>query len=256
MSKLSIFFKKNNPAILIGFSVASMATSIIFAIKDTPKALQLKKDVEYKIKRKLTKFETLKVCGRCYIPTISFAVLSAGCSMAAHSIHVKRRAAMATAYAMTETAFKEYKDQVVESIGKNKEKEICTNVARKQTEATQASDISKAYNTGMGETLFFDTLTKKTFFSNQQNVLASINEANESIIQSGSISLNDYCDFMHMPRLYYEKDGTDGDSVGWNAFDGMIDIIKPMPSTTLDDGRACIVIYHNKIPKDGYWKMG
>ena len=256
MSKISLFLKKNSPAILVGFGVASMTTSIIFAIKDTPKALQLKKDAEYEKKRKLTKMETLKVCGRCYIPTVTFAVLSAGCSIAAHSMHVKRRAAMATAYALTENAFKEYKDQVIETVGKNKEKDICGNIAKKNAEKTLTNDISQAYNTGLGETLFLDNLTKRTFFSNEQNVLSAINKANEAIIQSGSISLNDYCDFMQIPRLYIEKDGVDGDSVGWNAFDGLVDVIKPMPSTALDDGRACRLIYHNKMPKDGYWKMG
>ena len=113
---------KHSPEILVGVGIAGMLTTVVLAVKATPKALTLieEKKEEQEVDE-LTPVETIKATWKCYIPAAVTCVASTACIIGASAVNAKRNAALATAYTLSETALKEYKAKVVETIGEKKE---------------------------------------------------------------------------------------------------------------------------------------
>ena len=105
---------KRSPEILIALGLTGMVSTVVLAVKATPKALQL---IEERRKEertdKLTVMETVGTTWKCYIPAAITGTVSAACIIGANSVNAKRNAALATAYKLSETAFKEFKDKEI-----------------------------------------------------------------------------------------------------------------------------------------------
>ena len=126
---------KHSSEILTGIGIAGMITTTILAVKATPKALGL---IEESKKEwgvdELSPIDTIKVAWKPYIPAMATGVASVACLIGASSVNMKRNAALATAYKLSETAFSEYKEKVVE-----------TNPEMKGNNNSSDADLSKLY---------------------------------------------------------------------------------------------------------------
>lgn len=238
---------KRSPEILIGIGIAGMIGTTISAVRSTPKALQLIEKKKEELNRsKLTPAETVRTTWTCYIQPAVTGVLSIACILGGNSINVKRNAALATAYTLSETAFKEYKEKVVETVGEKQEQVIRDAVAKEQLDKNPVS-TKEVIITGKGKTLFYDGL--RYFESDIEEVKSVFNKLNRRLMSEMYISLND---------LYYELnlrpvDASFGDELGWNLDGGLID---PYFSAQIaDDGRPCIVINYRIAPRYGYEKL-
>lgn len=60
--------------------------------------------------------------------------LSIGCIVGASTVHVKRNAALATAYQLAANTLSDYKEKVIETIGEEREKEVQKKVDAKKVE--------------------------------------------------------------------------------------------------------------------------
>ena len=104
--------KKHSPEILTGLGIAGMITTTVFAVRATPKALRL---IEERKKQedvtKLTPIETVQTCWKCYIPSVVIGAASTACIIGATSVSARRHAALATAYALSESSMKEYQEK-------------------------------------------------------------------------------------------------------------------------------------------------
>ena len=118
------------------------------AVKATPKALQLIE--EEKDRRtdkilegmspnedencwqvvKLKPIEVAKVAWKPYIPAALLGASSVACLIGANSVHARRQAALYSAYKLSETAFTEYRDKVLQTVGEEAEKEVRDKVAK------------------------------------------------------------------------------------------------------------------------------
>ena len=90
----------------------------------------------------LKKKEIVKLTWECYIPTAAVGLSTIACIIGAHNIHLRRNAALASLYSLTESAFKEYQSKVVETIGKNKELKVRDDVVS-DTMTLRRSEKSK-----------------------------------------------------------------------------------------------------------------
>ena len=104
---------KHSPEILTGIGITGMITTTIMAVRATPKALILIEERG----NSLTPIETVKAAWTCYIPAAITGCLSIVCLIGASSVNVRRNAALAAAYTLSESALKEYQEKVVEHIG-------------------------------------------------------------------------------------------------------------------------------------------
>lgn len=240
---------KHSPEILTGLGIAGMITTTVLAVKATPKALKLidakKGELQLEPDEKLTAVETVKATWKCYIPAAVTGVTSVACLIGASSVNARRNAALATAYNLSATALAEYKDKVIETVGEKKEQVIRDKVAEERIKKEPVSNNSAIIVSGTGTTRCFDTITKRRFTSDIENIKKIVNELNRRMVNGD--------DYISLNEFYYEL-GLDGcavgDDLGWNVTRGLIELDF---SAQLDtDGVPCIVLDYMVAPKRGY----
>lgn len=233
---------KHSPEILTGIGVASMASAVVLAVRATPKAIRLMEEVKKEQEvDKLTPIDTIKATWKCYIPAAVSCIGGAACVIGAQAVNVKRGAALAAAYKLSETALSEYKEQVIETIGEAKEKAVQEKVAEKQLEKTPAKEEDYIH-TGKGHTRCFDPLSSRYFYSDLEVIRRAANTVNEYLLHSmcGEATVNEFYDELNLSHSDL------GESMGWNT-DA---IIKLNISALVDDnGNPVIVVGHENPPR-------
>lgn len=267
---LAGLFSKNSPTILTGMAVAGLVTTTILGIKATPKALQViddfvwdKYEEEVEDKDKVSfaewlgvetddgyswsdrvnypsKMEVIKLTWKVYLPTVITGAVTVGCIIGAHHISLRRNAALASLYGLTETAFKEYKSKVVETIGRNKELKIRDEIASDRIKRNPPG-TSEIILTGRGPVLCFDTLSGRYFRSDIEQIRKVVNELNHNMLSEMFLPLNE---------LYYALGLSNisiGDQIGWDVESGMVEISFSTQLTS--EGEPCLVLNYNVEPK-------
>ena len=254
---------KRSPEILTGIGIASMVSTVVLAVKATPKAMEL---IEEERKRKLHEatveearewsegagiplkpLEVIKIAWKPYIPAAITGVTSIACIIGANSVHVRRNAALATAYQLSTTALSDYREKVVETIGEKKEATVRDKVAKKKIEESPVNN-STIIMTGKGNTLIYDVHSDRYFRSDIDKIRNAVLELNERMINGNDMydSLNDFYDEIGL------KHTETGDSVGWRIDKGKIEIRYSAQLT--DDNEPCIVLDHLIPPEYGFDK--
>ena len=184
--------KKHSPEILTGVGIAGMISTSVLAVRATPKALILineKKDEDGV--DKLTPVETVKVAWPCYIPAAITGALSAACLIGASSVNVRRNAALATAYSLSESALKEYQGKVIETIGEKKEQSVKDAIAKDKIDRDPVS-CREVVITEKGNTLCYDAISGRYFKSDIDKLKKAENELNRQMRDDMYISLNEF----------------------------------------------------------------
>ena len=232
---------KHSPEILIGMGITGMVTTTVLAVKATPKALMLIEERKGELEvDKLTPLETVKTTWKCYVPAALSGAAATACIIGANSAHVKRNAALATAYKLSETAFTEYRSKALDVVGEKKEKVIRDKVSEEQIKNHPVTKTDIIV-TGKGKTLFFDPLSSRYFYSDLETIRRAINNLNKEMICDpfdGGVTINDFYIEIGLPTT------ATGDSLGWRL-DHMIDFY---PSAQMaeegsdHEGEPCIVM--------------
>lgn len=236
--------KKHSPEILTGIGIAGMITTTIMAVRATPKALILIDEKKEELEaEKLPPKELILTTWKCYIPATTIGTVSVLCLISASSVNLRRRAALATAYTLSESALKEYQEKVVETIGEKKEQSIRDAVAKDKIDKNPASNC-EVFITEKGNTLCFDAVSGRYFKSDIDKIKKAENELNRRMRDEMYISLNEF---------YYEI-GLDsisiGDELGWNIDNGYIEL--QFSSQLADDGTPCLVLGYLVEPRYDY----
>ena len=241
------FTTKHSPEILTGIGIAGMVTTTILAVRETPKALMLIRDAEYEKKEgSLTAAEKFKACWKCYIPAVVTGSVSIACLVGASSVNLRRNAALATAYKLSETALTEYREKVIETVGEKKERLVRENIDKDHLEKNPVTN-NNVIVTGNGDTLCYDSLFGRYFNSDIDKIKRAINELNRELIMDNYVSLNDFYDCLDLDHIEI------GDDLGWNVDDGLIDV--DFGSQLASNGRPCITLNYTIAPRYGYSKF-
>lgn len=249
--------KKRSPEILMGIGIAGMITTTVLAVRATPKALLLieeekrrqnnelleeaEKNGQENCARinKLKPAELVRTTWKCYIPATITGVLSISCLIGASSVNAKRNTALATAYSLSESALKEYRGKVVETVGEKKEREIRDSVAKDKLKRDPVVS-NEVIVTGHGKSLCYDSISRY-FECDIETIRKAENTLNKRLLNEMYVSLNDF---------YYElglRPSELGDDLGWNIDDGLIDLY--FSSQIAEDGRPCLVIEYRIAPR-------
>lgn len=269
-NKIAVFSRKHSPEILMGIGIAGMITTVVSAVRATPKALKLMNnevkirsennefldddgnivglvkmgnnegfDIDYRLPRK----DAVKLVWKCYIPTTVTGILSIVCLISSNSVSSKRNTALATAYTLSESAFKEYSKKVIETIGEKKEQTLKESIVKDKIDKNPVSK-NEVIITEKGNTLCYDVLSKRYFRSDIDKLRKAENELNRMLLDEMYVSLND---------LYYEF-GLEcipiGDDIGWNVDDGYIEL--DFSSHLADDGTPCLAVDYYTAPRYDY----
>jgi hypothetical protein len=239
---------KHAPELLIGLGVSGMFASIGLAIHATPKAMKsIEKRKEELGVEELSRTEVLKTTWKHYVSTALTATSSAIFIFGANSAHVRRNAALATAYKVSETALAEYREKVIESMGDRKDLAIRDMIAKKHIEENPSKG-REVIVTEKGNTLCYDHLSGRYFKSDIDQIQRVVNKLNRDMTYNigGYVSLNDFYDELEIPRTKL------GDDIGWNLDHGLIDI--HFGAQIADDGTPCIVLDYTIAPIYNYDK--
>ena len=238
---------KHSPEILMGLGIAGMITTVVLAVKETPKALDLIAEAEDKKGEQLKKTEVVKATWKCYIPAAVTGATSIACLVGSNTKHAKRNAALATAYKLSETALSEYREKVVETIGEEKEKVVREKVSEEKLKQNPI-EKNEIIFTDNGDTQFYEPLSGRYFKSDIEHVNKIVNGLNKSMLHDmfGYTTLNEF----------YEELGLDmvelGEDLGWNLDKGLIDI--EFTSKIASNGKPCIVLDYINAPHYNYDK--
>lgn len=232
--------KKHSPEILIGMGIAGAASSVIFAVKATPKAMILLEEKRQELGvEKLEAKEIIKTAAPVYIPTaVSFGV-SVACIVGASSVNARRNAALTAAYTLSESTLRTYRDKVLETVGEDKEREIRQKAAIEQQQSTpepQALVVSSA----AGQLKCFDSLSGRYFVSTKNEIDKAVNEFNRQLRDDMRISLNDWYDLIGLDTNKL------GDMLGWDIERGYVETC--YASRLDEDGLPCLVVNYVEPP--------
>lgn len=238
---------KHSPEILTGLGIAGMITTTVLAVKATPKALDLINDRKDELEtEKLPPTEVVKTAWKCYIPAALTCATSTACLIGASSVHLKRNAALATAYKLSESAINEYKDAVIDKIGEKKEQTIRDKVAEERIKKNPVSS-SEVFITEKGNTLCYDTISGRYFKSDIDRIKRAENAINKQLLDEMYVSLNDLYDELDLDHTKL------GDELGWKIDDGLVELY--FSSQLADDGTPCVVMDFTRAPKYNFSKL-
>jgi len=237
--------KKHSPEILTGIGIAGMITTTVMAVRATPKALMLMEEKKEELKtNELNVKEIIIVTWKCYVPAVAIGAVSVVCLIGANSVNMRRRAALATAYSLSESALKEYQEKVVETIGEKKEESIRDSIANDKIKQNPVA-TQEVIITEKGNVLCFDVISGRYFKSDIEKIRKAINDLNQRMRDEMYITLNDYYYEIGLERISI------GDDLGWNIDTGYI---TPQFSSQLtEDGTPCLVIGYLVEPRYDYF---
>lgn len=241
IKKASDVVYKNSPYILTALGAVGVVSTAIFTGKASIKAKEVIEDIEagvYDDQRpvgKATPKEIVEHCWKLYLPAVINGGLAIACIIFANNTNMKRQAAIATLYSISETNFKEYKDKVIETIGTTKEEKIHDEIVQDRL-LKDPVDKKHILITGHGETLCYDMHSGRYFYSDIETIRRIINDLNHDLMGEMWIDLN---------SLYYAL-GIGGiklgDYLGWTTDE----LIEPIFTTKLtNEGRPCLVLDYN-----------
>jgi hypothetical protein len=219
-----------------------VVATTVTAVKATPKALRLIEEAKAEKGEELTKFEIVKAAGPVYIPSILLCASTVACIFGANILNKKRQASIASAYALLDNSYKEYKKKVGELYGEDANKNIITSVAKDRYEDEDLSDL----DFGDDEKLFYDVYADEYFLAKPEDVIAARYFLNRQISLMGGASVNEYYEFLneHGARIpieqhRWEYGWSSGilESMYWTDWVDFDDSVTPM-----EDGMECTII--------------
>lgn len=238
----------NSPAILTAIGAAGLITTAYLTGKATFKAAEIIKAAEktpLTPSLPLTKKEKLKLVWQMYLPAAAAGSISLAAIIGANRIGTRRAAAMTAAYAISERAYSEYKDKVVETLGKAKEEKVRDEIAQDKVNKKPPVD-GQIIMTGTNEVLCLDSFSGRYFMSDMESLKKAQNDINYQILN------NDYATVSN----YYTNIGLEPNAVsenmGWNT-DKRLDL--HFNATLTEDNRPCMVVDFASMPIRDPWQF-
>lgn len=242
----------HSPVILTGIAVAGTVTTAYLTGKATLKADRIIRaeekegrvstgDPSYAIHNR----RKAELTWRFYIPPVTTGLLTVTCIIGANRIGTRRAAAVAAAYTLSEKAFLEYRDKVVEKLGDKKEQSLRDELAQERV-TRNPGDSSKLVIIDGKSVLCYEAFTGRYFISDMETLRKAQNDINFQVNNQYYASLTDFYDLVGLTSTSMS------DEVGWNA-DKLLDL--KFSTTMSEDGRPCIVINYAVAPVRDYSRL-
>lgn len=241
------FIKKNAPIILSGIGAVGVVATAVMSAKAAPKALSLLEDAKEEKGAELTKWEKVNLAGPVYIPTVVTGIASVACIFGSSILSKRQQASLMGAYALLDSAYREYKHKADELYGEEAGKRVREEIAKdKYTDDDALVDDNKE--------LFYDFYSGRYFESTKEAVLWAEYETNRAMSVNYAVGLNEFYSFLGLEELpEYESLGWSCGQIEemywhpWIEFDHETTIIDN--DSEFNDGMECTIIH---LPLDPF----
>lgn len=244
--------RKHAPEILTGVAVLGMAGAVVTGIRVTPTAVRI---LESEAKdrgsdwRNLPKKDIFRLTWKLYLPTAVMMLVSGGSMIFSTRTSIRRNAAIAAAYTLSEATMREYMESTLKNVGPKKEADIRSEAAQACIDSNPIDQKTFVLKSD-ADMYCYDPYSGRYFSSNPDKINRAMIELSRDLIDYTSVSLNDFYRKLDVEEL--EVTDT-GEVVGWNVDWVPRGLIEPNPSTRLSTcGRPCYVLDFNHRPRINY----
>lgn len=252
--KAGSFISKNSPTILtcVG-AVGVVATSVVTA-KATPKAIALLERAKEEKGEELTKKEKLKSAAPAFVPAVIIGGATITCIFGANILARRQYNALMSAHTLLDSAFKDYKNKVIDIYGEEAHRDIVKAIAVEKAEDKyiHTSYLGTGCDMAVEEhsstpKLFYDVYSNRYFKTTIEQVITAEYHLNRNYILRGSAILNELYDFLGLKPTEY------GSIVGWAPLDdGMYWIDFNHHKAVMDDGTEYYILEMPFAPTANY----
>jgi hypothetical protein len=228
--------KTNSPEILTALGVSGVITTAYLTGKAAFEAAEVLRGSDIPTDRKERIKEEIKQTWILYIPAGISGVITIGCIVGASKTNSRRTAAAVTAYSLTERAFSEYKEKVVEEFGKGKEQKIRDQIA--QDRVTNDGSKKDIVVVGAGDVLCCELYTRRYFKSDMEALRKAQNDINSKIIHELYVTLDELYNLLGLTSTSVSG------NLGWDS-DKMLEL--QFSTVLTENGEPCLAFEYNYL---------
>lgn len=243
----------NSPLILSGAAIAGTVVTTVLAGRAGYKAgysiamdeatAGTKADETPQERRKRITHATWKL----YFSPAVTGVGTIAAIAAANKIGTNRAAALAAAYTITDKAYSEYKDKVVDTLGDKKEQtEIHDKIMQDRMEASGHRSALVVINNN--DVLCYDAFSDRYFQSNMEDLKKAQNDTNYEIQHNLYVSLSEFYNRVGLPKTAFS------DTIGWSNEGTGVDL--QFSTVMTPDQRPALAFSFREDPKPRFWRTG
>lgn len=228
--------RDNSPTILTGLGVSGAITTAYLAAKASfTMANEIAAhDDEFAPGFNYTVKDKVKTFWKLYIPTAISGVLTVGCIIGGAKASSKKTAAACSLLSVSEKAFTEYREKIVEQLGEKKEQAVRDEIAQDRVKSNPQGLVV----VGAGNVLCYEMHTGRYFNSDMETLRKAQNEINAKMIRETEATLSDFYYMVGLASTSYS------DRSGWSS----CKMLELSFSTVMsEDNRPCIAFEYNYI---------
>lgn len=224
-----ILKNKHTPMVLTLTGIIGFAGCLYSAIK------------AYDVAGLIDPIEEPKEFVRVYGPTLGLFTLSSLMVLSARHINDKQLLATEALYALSHRRLMGYQNEVIESIGEEKHRELALKMNKKINPIQMTEDIAIRVDLNNTTVICMDSISGRTFYMNPEVLRRKINDLNDQLFAENTVTINDYFYELGLPYLPM------GDSIGWSSELGSIKVAL-LSDLLPDTDIPCLYVHHDTPP--------
>lgn len=203
------FVRRNSSTIMTIGGCLGLITTVIFAVKATPKARDLLEEAEELKQEPLTKTEIVTVVTPVYLPAAMTGIFTLSLILGADILNRRQKASMMGAYAALQKTYNEHREKVKELFGEDADAVVRRAIAKDKLEHCKTTDMKE------DECWFSIPEFDVEFKSTQTQVVLGEYHFNRNYALRGYADVKEMLEFLDAPAIPY------GDSIGWSEEAGI-----------------------------------
>lgn len=232
-------FSKNSPKILTGLGCAGVITTAVLTGRAVLKADRiLRAEQAWRIedgdKGPIPLADKAVLTWKVFLLPAFMGVSSIVFILRANTVNANRNAALAALYSLSDTALREYKEKVVEQIGRPAERKIRNGIAQDHAEKKENTTATSVIITGHGDVLCLDIKSKRPFRSSPEKIRQQVLNLNYTLMNTRWLDLNEFYYAIGLEECYL------GSICGFDIDKGKIEV--DYSSQLTPDGEPVLTI--------------
>ena len=232
-NSIARMIKRNSTTILSSSAILGVGTTAYLTGRTTVSIMSQYDDSEW---HDVPKKKVIQKFWKFYIPAVASGVVTSACIVGVAKVGNKRAMAAQAAFVLTERAYSEYRDKVIEEFGEKKDEKIRAAIAEDRVRKNPPSQ--EVVIVPAGSVLCCELYTGRYFQSDMETLRKAQNDLNSRLINQDSASLEEFYYMIGLQPTSFSSD------VGWNS-DKMMAL--EFSSVLTEDGRPCLAFTYSHI---------